>query len=120
MKGAKETDSVPPELKGYHSRSMLVAFLAMAVIFGCALVAINVDGNRPVLAKWMTVGFVTGIIFCVGWFICRAVFSTPKCPACRTRMVFTHHLSLFREARWRVFKCPSCGSQFRIPGLSFR
>ena len=112
----------PPEIEGFHKRTMLLALPA----FGIAAVAgvwaalreesIQEPDAVQEILKWVFFGgwliFITTLIF-------RGLVARPRCPECGSKLSRRKTIWFRRRWPWRVLECESCDLRFRIPGFKF-
>ena len=107
----------PPELKGFHARNMLQAVGIMAIplaAWGIGYYRQEHLGVKDELQETLQWVFMLGVGAFMLAIVYKALASVPKCPHCSTRMGNTDTI-VVGKTRWRVVKCPQCGSTFRVP-----
>jgi hypothetical protein len=119
----------PPELKGFHTKTMLHAFLVFLIPLGAWMwgyhrqEAYSADDR---LQSALNLVFLVGVGLFMLTILIKATVSLPACPECHRKMKEIETISIaekpiFRiksSQRWRIVECPHCKIRFRIPGLS--
>jgi hypothetical protein len=119
----------PPELKGYHARTMLHAFVVALFPLGAWAWAYyrqetySADDDLQSALHWV---FMAGVGLLMVTFLFKALVSLPKCPKCHRKMQQRETIAISEKtffnlrskSQWRVVECPHCVLRYRIPGLS--
>ena len=83
------TTDHPPELKGYHTRTMLHAFLVALIPLSAGAWAFyrqETYSTSDELQSTLSWVFVGGLGLLMVMFLFKALVSLPKCPKCHRRM----------------------------------
>ncbi len=121
----------PPELKGFHNRNMLHAFLTFLVpiIAGSwAYYRQEAYLASDALQNCLAVVFIIGAVWFVLTILYNALVATPKCPHCHRRMKQTETINLTKKAAlnlqattpWQIVECHHCDLHYRVPSLKVR
>lgn len=120
----------PPELKGFHTKNMLHAFLVFLIPLGAwtwSYYRQETYSADDQLQSALTIVFLVGIGLFMLTILIKAIVSVPRCPECNRKMIGTETIDIAEKPvfkikstqSWRVVECPHCNTRFRIPGLSF-
>ena len=129
VKPALMKQEYPPELKGFHARSMMQAHFVFMIPLAAGLwgfyrqEAFAAKDDLQSTLQWI---FLIGVGAFMITILIKALVTIPKCPECQRKMrqletieiKQTTILNLKSSTRWRIVACPHCNSRYRIPGLS--
>lgn len=123
------SESYPPELKGYHTKTMIRAFMVIALPLGAwtwayyRQEAFNAKDDLQSALHWI---FMGGVGLFMLYILYAALAAVPKCAKCNCKMKQLETITITERAlfniksqtKWRVVECPKCRDRYRIPGLS--
>ena len=121
--------ATPPELKGFHARTMFHALLVLLIPLSAwawgyhRQEVYSADDELQTALGWI---FMVGVGLFMMTLLFKALVSRPKCPDCKRKMVELETIDIAEKpilgikssSRWRIVECPCCKSRYRIPGLS--
>jgi len=117
------TGEPPPVHPSHHRRTMLGA-LGIVLVAAIAIIAAgHLEGSELAgspLHRICQIVFLGAVVWLMGHFVHRANLAKPDCPGCGGKMEDRGTPFRLGGEAWRVFRCPRCSAEFRIPGMRIR
>ena len=107
--------------KGEFAQGIALGIVLVAVV--AFITAGHLEGKELAgspLHRLCQIVFLGAVVWLMGHFVHRANLAKPDCPGCGGKMEDRGTPFRLGGEAWRVFRCPRCSAEFRIPGMRIR